>query len=222
MPLLKYVGWGNPLPPNVWLGCTVENQEQANKRIPILLQIPAAKRFVSIEPMLGPVDVTDIKYFNAFNGDIKLNSLKGYTMYESINSGMPCVTDCEKLDWVICGGETGPKARPMHPDWVRSLRDQCKAADVPFFFKQWGKYYTHWANMTTWKDEFKMYESYPQFTQKLWVKKGDVLVDMDGNYPKTGGDMQTAKYPVAIMNPISVKYDILDGQQYHEWPKTVS
>ena len=125
---------------NTWWGVTVENQEQANKRIPILLQIPAAKLFVSIEPMLGPIELTDIKYFNAFYGDIKLNSLKGYTMYESINSGMPCFTECEKLDWVICGGETGHKARPMHPDWVRSLRDQCKAADTPFFFKQWGEF----------------------------------------------------------------------------------
>jgi protein gp37 len=200
---------------NTWWGVTAENQEQANKRIPILLQIPATKRIVSIEPMLGPVDLTSLKF-----GMHKIDCLGGLTSSWNTEFKTNFSTDdFGKLDWVICGGETGPKARPMHPDWVRLLRDQCKAAGTPFFFKQWGKYYTHWANMTTWKDEFKMYESYTQFTQKLWVKKGDVLVDMDGNYPKTGGDMQTAKYPVAIMNPISVKYDILDGQQHHEWPK---
>jgi len=91
-------------PENVWPGASVENQKRADERIPILLQIPAAVRFVSIEPMLGPLEIS------AFPG----------------------------LDWVIVGGETGPGARPMHPDWVRSVRDQCQEAEVPFFFKQWG------------------------------------------------------------------------------------
>ncbi len=95
---------------NVWLGVTAENQQQADKRIPILLQIPAAKRFVSVEPMLGPVDLDTI------------------------------TIPIERLDWVIVGGETGTGARPMHPDWVRSIRDQCVSAGVPFFFKQWGEY----------------------------------------------------------------------------------
>ena len=93
--------------PNAWLGVTAENQEQANKRIPILLQIPAKVRFVSVEPMLSNIDISSF-------------------LYEA------------KLDWVICGGESGHNARPIHPNWVRSLRDQCKQADVPFFFKQWG------------------------------------------------------------------------------------
>jgi protein gp37 len=92
---------------NVWIGVTAENQEQAEKRIPILYTIPAVKRFISVEPMLSHIDL-------ALNYDI---------------------------DWVICGGESGPRARPMHPDWVRSLRDQCQAADTPFFFKQWGEWY---------------------------------------------------------------------------------
>lgn len=98
---------------NIWLGVTAENQEQADKRIPILLQIPAAKRFVSVEPMLGAVDILkDPRWFWAGSG----------------------------LDWVICGGESGPGARPMHPNWVRILRDQCQAAGVPFLFKQWGEW----------------------------------------------------------------------------------
>lgn len=103
---------------HVWLGVTAENQEQADKRIPILLQIPAAKRYVSVEPMLGPVDLR----IAAFNGADSFTSLEG-------------------IDWVICGGESGSGARPMHPDWARELRDQCKEAGVPFFFKQWGEWY---------------------------------------------------------------------------------
>lgn len=102
---------------NVWIGVTAENQEQANKRIPVLNHIWAAVKFVSIEPMLGPID------FGAALGDTLKYHAGG-------------LKNC--LSWVICGGETGPKARPMHPDWVRSVRDQCKSANVPFFFKSWG------------------------------------------------------------------------------------
>ena len=107
--------------PNLWLGVTAENQQRADERIPKLLSIPAAKHFVSIEPMLGPVN---------------LNKL-----YESIG-GLPHPSGgwATPISWVICGGETGPKARPMHPDWVRSLRDECVAAGVPFFFKGWGEW----------------------------------------------------------------------------------
>jgi protein gp37 len=104
---------------NVWIGATAENQQQADKRIPLLLQIPAAVRFVSLEPMLGPVDLTKL---------VRL-------MY----GGKPCWPCSESmlfgLDWVICGGETGPGARPFNVMWARSLRDQCKAAGVPFFYK---------------------------------------------------------------------------------------
>jgi protein gp37 len=115
---------------NVWLGVTAENQARADERIPILLQIPAAKRFVSVEPMLGPLDISrwlrprQTRNPDGYGGD----HAPGWT------------TDFKAIDWVICGGETGPGARPMHPDWVRSVRDQCQAAGVPFFFKQWGEW----------------------------------------------------------------------------------
>jgi protein gp37 len=115
---------------NVWLGVTAENQEQADKRMPILLQILAAKRFVSVEPMLGNVDLrtfsTDGGAYYPLDGDVGVEG-RGH---------------CKgpKLDWVICGGESGPGARPMHPDWVRSLRDQCQASGTPFLFKQWGEW----------------------------------------------------------------------------------
>lgn len=112
--------------PNVWLGVTAENQARADERIPILLSIPAAVRFVSVEPMLGPVDLNRAGAIWAdMNGSIRPE-------YQQ-----PCRT----IDWVICGGETGPGARPMHPDWARSLRDQCKSASVPFFFKSMGDWW---------------------------------------------------------------------------------
>lgn len=128
--------------PNVWLGVTAENQARADERIPILLQIPAAVRFVSIEPMLGPVDLTNITLGSNGHGlDFALNAVTGWLTGYIEATNRPKVHRNDQyhaLDWVIAGGETGPGARPMHSDWVRSLRDQCSAAGVPFHFKQWG------------------------------------------------------------------------------------
>jgi protein gp37 len=107
-----------PSLPNVWLGVSVENQQWADIRIPALLGTPAAVRFLSCEPLLGPVDLLhhmpEVPYWDA---------------REAEEWG---------IHWVIVGGESGRGARPMHPDWARSLRDQCSAARVPFLFKQWG------------------------------------------------------------------------------------
>lgn len=105
---------------NVWLGVSVEDQKAANERVPWLIGVPVAVRFLSCEPLLGPVDIS-----------FSINEHKiGPFAKPAINW----------IHWVIAGGESGKDARPMHPDWVRSLRDQCKEADVPFFFKQWGEY----------------------------------------------------------------------------------
>lgn len=121
---------------NLWLGVTAENQEMADKRIPVLLQVPAAKRFVSVEPMLGPVNLS---YLETKGGDHidALNGMEYFTVDHTTRQDHRIIN---KLDWVICGGESGPGARPMHADWARSLRDQCQEAEVPFFFKQWGEY----------------------------------------------------------------------------------
>jgi protein gp37 len=106
-------------PHNVWLGVTAEDQQRADERIPLLLQCPAAVRFVSVEPMLGPVDLTEVAPVDDFYTD-----------------ALACPDASRSLDWVICGGESGPGARPMHPEWARGLRDQCMAAGVPFYMKQ--------------------------------------------------------------------------------------
>lgn len=123
--------------PNVWLLTSCSEQKDANEFVPEILKTPAAVRGVSLEPLLGSIDLTDI----VTTGD----------GYEDHRSALECdvaVEDDEEfggatLDWVIVGGESGGKAaRPMHPQWVRSLRDQCKAAGLlkQFFFKQWGNY----------------------------------------------------------------------------------
>jgi protein gp37 len=120
---------GGGLFPNVWLGVSVENQEQADKRIPDLLNTPAAVKFISAEPLLRAVNIKC------------LLSCYRWIMRDAPAPFTPLADDYEKaIDWVIVGGESGAGARPMHPDWARSLRDQCVAAGVPFFFKQWGEF----------------------------------------------------------------------------------
>lgn len=129
-------GWGSGWP-NVWLGTTVENQTETDRRIPHLLAIPAAVRFLSCEPLLGPVDLSEWL--------ICPNAREGLSM-DPTTGAYECCSNCDwsgilgDINWVICGGESGPHARPMHPDWARSLRDQCQDAGVAFFFKQWGEW----------------------------------------------------------------------------------
>lgn len=113
--------------PNVWLGATICNQAEADRDIPKLLATPARVRFLSMEPLLGRVDLCE-----------PLGMWWNQTMgcFESIGTRW----NPRNLSWVVAGGESGPGARPMHPDWARSLRDQCAAAGVPFLFKQWGEW----------------------------------------------------------------------------------
>ena len=126
---------------NVWLGVSVEDQQAADERIPLLLNTPAAKRFLSIEPMLGPIELDNVEY--APGDFLNVLSLEEWVGLE----GEPEVQNSPGagalVDWVIVGGESGPNARPMHPGWVRSIRDACFVAQVPFFFKQWGEWAPH-------------------------------------------------------------------------------
>ena len=165
---------------NLWVGVTVCNQQEADEKIPLLLATTAAHRFISVEPMLGPIDLRKYLYgsyecalscghrqpadelpekrclkcgfvgpddYETWgNGDSEeCPECHAYSKVEEIcpNCGTYMVQehpDTPYIDWVIVGGETGPDARPLHPDWVRSVRDQCAAAGVPFFFKGWGEY----------------------------------------------------------------------------------
>lgn len=110
--ILKMAPWRNHWPANVWVGTTVENQTWASRRIPYLLEVPAAVRFLSCEPLLSSID------------------LSGFMSRDEV-----------AIQWIIAGGESGPHSRPMNPDWVRGLRNQCKENRIAFHFKQWG----HWA-----------------------------------------------------------------------------
>lgn len=136
---LERLGWSKGFWDHVWLGVTAENQQRANERIPILLQIPAAVRFVSVEPMLGPVDLSEWLGGTWYCETCECTVDPEFVPFSEIH--YPCENYLDfipGIDWVICGGETGPGARPMHPDWVRSLVLQCKNAGVPIFVKQMG------------------------------------------------------------------------------------
>ncbi len=108
-------------PANIWLGATVINQAEADRDVPKLLAVPARVRFLSVEPMLGAIEV-----FSAMTGELQIVSGNGYNL--------------GSIDWIIAGGESGPHARPLCADWIRSLRNQCLSARVPFLFKQWGEW----------------------------------------------------------------------------------
>lgn len=122
---------------NVWLGVSVEDQKRADERIPDLLATPAAIRFISAEPLLGPIDLMDLTIEDDRPGEQHIDALHCEEAIEDVEHE-PWRDNT--LDWVIVGGESGPGTRPMHPDWARSIRDQCATAGVPFFFKQWGEW----------------------------------------------------------------------------------
>ena len=122
-----------PLLPNIWLGITVVNQEEADRDVQKLLRVPARVRFLSVEPMLGPISLTNIQVGGG-HGHHEFDPIVTGNALKRADPAAP------SLRWVICGGESGPKARPMRAAWAQSLRDQCDAAGVPFLFKQWGEW----------------------------------------------------------------------------------
>lgn len=187
--------WGNGWP-NVWLGTTVENQEEADRRIPHLLAVPAAKRFLSCEPLLGPVDLTAKAWRDCY-------------IEECGGAGKEFVPLINDIDWVITGGESGPGARPMHPDWARSLRDQCQAAGVPFFFKQWGE----WAPIPRRSD-------LPG--NPAMVRAGDCLISLEGQSHVLSGDLGSPLEGEgsAAMRRVGKKSAgaMIDGREWREMP----
>jgi protein gp37 len=128
----KRCGGGKQPMGNVWLGATVVNQAEADRDIPKLLATPAHVRFLSIEPMIGPVD---LRHLQPGDPPTEIDALAGTHGVLHPHRGT-----CGRIDWVIAGGESGPHARPANPGWFRSLRDQCTAVGVPFHFKQWGEW----------------------------------------------------------------------------------
>ncbi len=228
--------------PNVWLGVTAENQARADERIPILLQIPAAVRWVSCEPLLGPVNL------NPWISRWELcdhTSPSGKLLYRCRVCGretpIPDKTcrliqgdmQCEKrwqspISWVVVGGETGPGARPMHPDWLRSLRDQCQAAGVAFFFKSWGDWWpSHPVYGDT--DRIERYEDlHPNFRCEAAT---ELTLENNGAMPGgiKGPERWSHYQPRPELNPwrmlrVGKKAAgrLLDGRERNEMPARVS
>lgn len=134
---------GEKILPNVWLGVSVEDQKTANERIPVLMDTPASVRFVSAEPLLGPID-------------LKLSSRVIHILEKvPYHPGFAHTETKPLLDQIIVGGESGPKARPMHPEWVLDIRDQCQEAETAFHFKQWGEWSPYYGGIPV-KAESKM------------------------------------------------------------------
>lgn len=129
-------GW----PIHIWLGTTVEDQRRANERIPALLEYGAPVSFLSCEPLLGPVDLSVVPANLPGAKDDYFNPLTGHGYRDIQMREMQPDAKYHRIDWVICGGESGSHARPMLPGWAVSLRDQCVESGVPYLFKQWGEW----------------------------------------------------------------------------------
>ena len=196
------------VPANIWIGTTVEDQARADERIPILLNIPAKVRFLSCEPLLEHVSLTNE---GVLGPDEDMPRSVGYMVGRDDGKSTLYPTRREALiasgiDWVICGGESGPNAHPMHPDWARSLRYQCWGADVPFFFKQWGE----WLPSDHLTDETPDHD--PQEITKL---------ALDGT---RGNDVTMPcekRYGMKTMCRVGKKVAgrLLDGHEWNEFPK---
>jgi hypothetical protein len=159
-------------------------------RIPLLMETPAAVRWISAEPLLGPINLNN-----------------------------------HKLDWVVVGGESGSKSRPMHPDWARLLRDQCVEQNIPFFFKQWGEYGSRAFHMSTGEMVFREFDTYGTWVAKArsWVNDG-ICLDKNGKQLHNGGDFMKARdngdFPVVIMHKMGKKNsgNKLDGKMWEMFP----
>ncbi|WP_186101845.1 phage Gp37/Gp68 family protein [Burkholderia gladioli] len=227
-------------PDHVWLGATVVNQAEADRDVPKLLATPARVRFLSIEPMLGQVDIArwldptgvhcmdvcaDTRYVKA--GEVETYTADG----ESVPLCPACGESAswtgydDGIDWVIAGGESGPAARPAHPDWFRSLRDQCAEASVPFLFKQWGEWHTGARLIGSGEPVFRQFGSHQQWVNKAttWVN-GGICLDRYGSELRNGGDFMRARdnglFPVTIMHRVGKRAAgrLLDGVEHNGFP----
>ncbi len=181
------------LPENIWIGTSVENQATADERIPELLKIPAAVRFLSVEPMLSAVQL---------HGRVSKDSPCPKTdLLGRFEGGGPNL-----IDWIICGGESGPNARPMHPEWARDLRDQCQKTGVPFFFKQWGE----------WVSEQHCRNYIGDCSEMIAVSGHWQVMDRSGRHPVPNFDGPT----VSMVRVGKKKAGrLLDGREWSEFPK---
>jgi len=195
----KYPNAGMKAPwplPNVWLGVSVEDQATADERIPLLLDTPSAVRWISAEPLLESVDLTDLTV-SLPDGVAQWNAL-----HFDNDRGDCAPYGSATIDWIVVGGESGPNARPMRPDWVRSLRDQCQASGVPFFFKQWGE----WSNAGS---------------QRPGASGMFAVVSDNGFWLTTNYPRPFNSFGSSVLSRIGKKAAgrMLDGRTWDEYPK---
>lgn len=197
-------------PANVWLGTSVEDQRRADERIPELLKIPAAVRFLSCAPLLGTVHIPGYAFYPTQMCDCPRSNYKnGGTPTFEPDSRFSCCPQCGHpyrvmtgIRWVICGGESGLGARPMHPDWARSLRDQCQAAGVPFFFSGWGA----WVPMSDYDPE--LHGADCNRHQHAWLWRGE---------PGNQDELPMSAFNVGK----HAAGRLLDGRTWDEFPQSV-
>lgn len=204
--------------PNVWLGVSIEDQATADERIPLLLQTPATVRWISAEPLLGSVDVSrwinptgvtcpdvcpDTHY--VADGDVETFVSNGETIPLCPYCGITASwTGYDAgIDWIVAGGESGAKARPMHPEWTRSLRDQCVAAGVPFLFKQHGEFLG----------------GLEVANEQIDASKSGGWVSLDGAY-HNGNDRSAFREGDAHVYRCGTKAAgrLIDGQEWNQYP----
>jgi protein gp37 len=203
--------------PNVWLGASVENQQTADERIPHLLKVPAVVRFLSCEPLLGTVELrawipAGAEVCEKPAGFDAMTEARQERIISNLARAV-YISRCEiGIHWVIVGGESGAGARPMHPDWARSIRDQCQAAKVPYFFKQWGEYlpFEEAGQAPFWIDQ----------TGKEWDGHGLDIID-----PETGdigkGWHEDSLHSDCACKKVGKKLAgrLLDGREWNEMPE---
>lgn len=191
---------------NVWLGVSCEGQFTAQARIPLLLQTPAAVRFISAEPLQGAIRLRGVH-----NDEFDLDWLSGDVIESDPCSEHEHLPYGSKINWVIAGGESGPGARPMHPDWARSLRDQCLTAGVPFFFKQWGE----WAEV----DGGPSHLVFDVDKAHCPIDSSNCVISAEGHVPRNEAEMK-AGVPYRWMSRVGKKAAgaSLDGREWREFP----
>ena len=214
--LWEYVcGW-HPYP-NLWLVATVVNQEEADRKIPELLRVPAVVHGVSIEPCLGEIDLTSLPSGNPQYPI--LDALTGMTrrIVTTVERREYCSYDEDtyydesipkrRLGWTIIGGESGSGARPMYPDWARRVRDDCQDVNVPYFFKQWGEW-------TPYQEEFATFTT--RHSNHSDPNVGHQYIRHIG--PSGHPDVFHKECQTMVRVGKERTGHLLDGKEYHEWP----
>jgi len=205
--------------PHIWLGVTAEDQKTAVQRIPLLLLTPAAVRFISAEPLLGPIDLTTLVVeqntthrwgWDALTGEDFIENFTTHQRWEHRRTWRSNLYS--HVNWVIVGGESGSGSRPMHPDWAHSLRVQCRDAQVAFHFKQWGEY-AHWQDIGTYDVKSSSWIHPDWFHLNL----PGVWVEPDGRIATEKGRTLDAEFMYRVGKHRAGRR--LDGREWDAFPK---